>query len=122
MTMRASFQIVEDFAVAQLCPEAGIEALHITVLPGRAWRDVRRLGTDDGNPVPDDLGNELRSIVGSDVFRRAAQDEQVREGINDVDRIELSTQLQLQTLPAELIENDENAIGLAVMVRSCTKS
>ena len=34
------FKSVEDLAIEQFVPEAGIEALAVTVLPRRAWLDV----------------------------------------------------------------------------------
>ena len=46
-------QCVEDLANEQFVPEAGIEALAVSVLPRRAWLDVGGLCTDRGYPVPD---------------------------------------------------------------------
>ena len=46
-------------------------------------------GAGCSDPPPDGLGNELRDVVGSDVARHAAQDEQVGEYVDDVDREEL---------------------------------
>src|SRR4051794_14394464 len=76
---------VEDLAVEQLVPEPGIEALDIAILPGAAWSDVGGLGSDRRDPLLDGLGDELRAVVGADVARHAAQDEQVREHVDDVD-------------------------------------
>ena len=70
-------QRVEDLAVKQFIAQAGIEAFDVAIFPGRAWLDVGRPGADRCNPVLDRLGDELRSIIGPDVLRHAAQDEQV---------------------------------------------
>jgi len=55
---------VEDLAIEQFIAEAGIEAFAIAILPGGSGLDVGRLCSDGGNPVPDGLGDELRSVVG----------------------------------------------------------
>src|ERR1700712_5149984 len=65
-------QRVEDFAVEQLVPELGVEALDVAVLPGRARRDVGGLGTDSRYPGLDGLGDELGAIVRSNMARHAA--------------------------------------------------
>src|SRR3712207_7463943 len=47
------------------------------------------------------------AIVGADVARQPAQDEQVREHIDDVDRLELAIHPDGQALVRELIERSE---------------
>jgi hypothetical protein len=61
------FQAVEDFAVQQFIPEAGIEAFAIAVFPRAARFDVGRFGTNGSDPVPYSLGNELRAIAPMEV-------------------------------------------------------
>ena len=58
---------VEDLAVEQLVPQAGVEALDEAVLPGAARRDVGGLGADSPDPVLHGLGDELRPIVGANM-------------------------------------------------------
>ena len=70
-------QRVEDLAVEEFVPEAGVERLDIAVLSGAAWGDVGGLGTDGLDPVLHGLRNELRTIVRTNMARHAAQDEQV---------------------------------------------
>ena len=70
-------QAVEDFAVQQFVPEPGVEAFSVSILPGRTWFDVGCLGPDRGDPVPHLLGDKFRPIVGSYVFWRATQNEQI---------------------------------------------
>ena len=45
-------ECVEDFAVKQLVPDAGVEALAVSVLPRRTWGDIGCLGSHCVNPVP----------------------------------------------------------------------
>ena len=70
-------QAIEDFAVEHLVTQAGVEAFDITILPGASGRDVGGLGADGGNPAPDGACHELGAIIGSDVARHAAQDEEI---------------------------------------------
>src|SRR4051812_39812249 len=70
-------QAVEDLAIEQLVAEPGVEALDEAVLPGAAWGDVGGLGTHRRDPCLDRLGHELGAVVGADVARHAAQDEQI---------------------------------------------
>ena len=57
--------------------------------------------------------HELWTVVGSYVVRRAAEDEQVRQGIEHIGRVELSVYADYQRLPGELVDDVENAIGAA---------
>src|SRR5204862_7800272 len=59
-------QRVEDFTVEQFIAKAGVEALHVPVLPRAAWRDVDGLCPDRCYPFLHSPGHELRPIVGSD--------------------------------------------------------
>ena len=54
---------VEDLSIEQFVPEAGIEALSVSVLPRRAWLNVGRPGSDSRNPVANRQGNELRAVI-----------------------------------------------------------
>ena len=56
-------QGVEDLPIQKLVPEAGIEGLAVSILPGTARLDVSCFETHHHDPVPDGLGHELRSIV-----------------------------------------------------------
>src|SRR3954470_14115116 len=100
---------VEDLAVEQFVPQPGIEALDIAVLPRAARSDVGGLGSNRRDPLLDGLGDELRAVVGADVARHAAQDEQVREHVDDVDGLELASDADRQTLVGELVDDVEHA-------------
>jgi hypothetical protein len=83
-------QSVENLAVEQLIAKAGIEALDVAVLPGATPLDVGGLGTDSRDPVLHRLGDELGSVVGADVSGDAAQDEEVGQNVDHIDRLELA--------------------------------
>jgi len=59
-------ECVEDFAVEQFVAEPSVEALAISVLPGRPWGDVGSLAPYSADPVPNPLGDELRAITPSE--------------------------------------------------------
>ena len=100
---------IKYLPVEQLVAEAGIEALDIAVLPGRAWLDVSGFGADGSDPIPDGFGNELRAIVGPNVGWYAAQDEQVGQHIDHVDRVEFALHPDRQAFPAMLIDDVQRA-------------
>ncbi len=56
-------QAVEYLAVEQLVAQPRIEALDVTVLPGRPGFDERGLGFDRSDPPADSLRDELGPIV-----------------------------------------------------------
>lgn len=53
----------EDLAIEEFVAELGVEALAIAILLRRARLDEGRPGPDNGDPVPDGDGDELRAIV-----------------------------------------------------------
>ena len=56
----------------------GVEALAIAVLPWAARLDERGLCPYCGDPLPYGLGDELRTVVGTNMAGHTAQDKQVR--------------------------------------------
>src|SRR5262245_28555695 len=81
-------QRIEDLAIEPLVAQHCIKTLNEAVLPRTAWRDVGGLCSDGADPLLYRLGNELRAIIGTDMPGNAAQDEQVREHVDDIDRLE----------------------------------
>ena len=67
--------------------------------------NVCSLGSDRRNPVPNSLSNELRAVVRPDVGRNAAQDEQVRQRIDYVCRVQLALHPDRQAFPAVFIQD-----------------
>ena len=108
-------QTVEDLPVEQLVPQPGIEALDEAVLPWATRGDVGGLGTHRRDPCLDRLGHELRPVVGADVARHAAQDEEVRENIDHVRGLELAGDPDRQALVGELVDHVQHPVLAAVM-------
>jgi len=101
-------QRVEDLAIEQLVAEASVEAFDEAVFPRAAARDVGCLGADRRDPVLHGLGDELGAVVGADMPRNAAQDEQVGEHVDDIDRLELAIDPDGETLVCELVDDVEH--------------
>src|SRR3989440_1063320 len=108
-------QTVEDLAVEQLIAKAGVEALDVAVLPRTASLDVSGLGADSCDPFLHGLGDELRSVVGADVTGDAAQDEEVGQNVDHIDRLELAGDTDRQAFMGELVEHVEHAVLASVM-------
>lgn len=109
------FEAIEDFAIEQLVAEPGIEALAVAVLPGRPRLDVGGPGTNGGNPVPYGLRHELRTVVGPNVGRDTAQDEQITQDVDDAVGVEPALDFDCQAFPAELVEEVQRPEDLAVI-------
>jgi hypothetical protein len=100
---------VEDLAVEKLVAQARIEALDEAVLPWAASLDVGGPCAYGSNPVLHGFGDELGSIVGTDVPGNAAQDEEVRQRIDHVDGLEPAGDANGQALMGELVDDIEHA-------------
>jgi hypothetical protein len=61
------FEAVEYLSIQELVAEPSVEALAIAVLPRRSRFDIGGLGADSLDPLPDRIGNELGSVVGTDI-------------------------------------------------------
>src|ERR671917_1008416 len=103
-------QAVEDLAVQQLVTEPGVEALDEAVLPWAAGGDVGGLGAHRRDPFLDRLGHELGAVIGADVARHAAQDEQIGQDIDHVRGLELAGNPDRQALVGELVDDVEHAV------------
>src|ERR1700712_71659 len=108
-------QRVEDLAVEKLVAQARVETLDEPVLPWTARGDVGGLCTDSADPLLHRLGDKLGTIVGTNVPGYAAQDEQVREHIDNVDRLEPARYPDSQALVGELVDDVEHAHLASVM-------
>src|ERR1700730_632235 len=102
-------QRVEDLAVEELIAQARVETLDEAVLPWAARGDVGGLSADGADPLLHGLGDELRTIVGTDMAGNTAQDEQIREHVDDVDRLEPARYPNGQALVGELVDDVEHA-------------
>ena len=108
-------QTVEDLAIEQLIAKAGVEALDVAVLPRTAPLDIGSLGADSGDPSLDSLGDELRSVVGPDMTRNAAQDEQLGQNVDDIDCFELAGDTGRQAFVGKLINDIEHPISASIV-------
>jgi hypothetical protein len=99
---------VEDLPIEKLVTQARVETLDEAVLPRTAWCDVGGACADSCDPVLHGFGQELGAIVGADVAGHAAQDEQVRQRIDDVDGFEPAGHSDRKTLVGELVDDVEH--------------
>src|SRR5690606_14790336 len=109
------FERVEDLAVEEFVAQASIEALDVAILPWASGCDVGSLRPDGGDPVLHGRGDELRAVVGTDVLRHAAQDEQVGQDVDDVGGVELAIDADRQRPMRELVDHVKHAGLTSVM-------
>lgn len=108
-------QAVEDLAVEQFVPKAGVEAFDKAVLPRAAGRDVGRLGADGRDPSLHCLGDEFWPIIRTNMAWHTAQDEKVGEDVDHVDGRQLTTDPDRQALVGEFVDDVEHPELPAVM-------
>src|SRR4030081_949792 len=108
-------QRVEDLAIEQLVAQPGIKTLDEPVLPRTARRDVGGLCSDGADPLLHRLGNELRAIIGTDMPGNAAQDEQVGEHVDDIDRLEPARYPNGQTFVGKFVDDVEHSEFASIM-------
>jgi hypothetical protein len=108
-------QRVEDLAIEQFVAQSCIEALDKAILPRAAGSDVGSLRADGGDPLLHGFGEELRAIVGTNVGGNAPQDEQIRQHVDDIDRLEPPGYPNSQALVGELVDDVEQADFAPVM-------
>ena len=101
---------VEDLTVEKLIAQPCIEALDEPILPRTAWSDVRGLGADRGDPILHRRRNKLGPVVRTNMFGHAARDEEIRQHIDDVERLQLSFDADGDALVGELVDDIEHAI------------
>ena len=106
---------VEDFAIEQLIAQLAVERLAIAVLPGTSWFDVGGLGADGCNPFAERECDELRAVVGTDVGRHAASDEQIAQRLDDICRLQLPGHADGNRFPRELVDDAQHPEGLSIM-------
>src|SRR6056297_3999641 len=102
-------EAVEHLPVQQLVSELGVEALAVAILPRTAGLDEGGLRPDGRDPLSNGPGDELRTIIGTDMARHAAQDEEVRQDVDDVRRLQLPVYADLKALPSELVDDVQHA-------------
>lgn len=106
---------MEDFAFGQFIPHFGVEFLNLAVFPRRRRLDECGLRADDLYPCPYVLGHRFRAVVTSNECERTVQDEQVRQSVDHIRRVQLPLHSDLEALPTELIQDIRRAKCLAVV-------
>ena len=101
---------VEDLSIKQFVAQPGVEALNEAVLPGTAPLNVGRLSPNGSDPIPHRLGDELWSVVGSDMFGYAAQNELIGQNVDHVGGLEFPVDPDGQTFVRELVDEVEHPI------------
>src|SRR5690606_40632647 len=77
-------EAVENFAVEEFIAKLRVEALAIAVLPRASWLDERSLCADGHDPFAHCLGNELRTVVRTNMARHTPHYEQIGQDVDDV--------------------------------------
>ena len=108
-------QRIEDFTIEQFVTQARIEALDIAVLPGATRCDVGGLCADRCDPLLHSLGHKFWPIVGPDVARHTAQDEEFGQHIDHIGGFELARNPDCQAFVGELIDHIEHAIPPSIV-------
>jgi len=66
-------QGVEHLPTEAFPAELVVEALHVAVLPGTTRIDVERLDLRLLQPVSQEVGDKLRSVIGSNLMMKSGQ-------------------------------------------------
>ncbi len=101
---------VEDLAIEKFISQSCIEALDEAILPRTAWRDVRSLCPHRGDPFLHCRRDKFGPLVRTNMPRHAARDEEIRQHIDDVDRLQLSFDADGDALVRELVDDIAHAI------------
>jgi len=97
------FQGIEDLTVEPFITEFAIEALDVTVFPRAARFNKERLNIKVFEPLANNSGRELGTVIRADMLRRAMLNKEIREAIQDIIRLQASLNDNSQTLPTILI-------------------
>ena len=103
-------QGVKDLAVEQFIAKFRVEALAIAILPRAARHDVGSLGSDRRDPVAHGFGNELWAIVGTNMAGNAAQDEEIREHVDNIHRPQSTIDADRDAFACELVDHVEHPV------------
>lgn len=106
---------VEDLAVQEFVSKLGVEALAVPVLLRAARLNECGPGADRRDPLANGFSDELGTVVGADVLRHSAQDEEIRQHVDDVGGLQLPVDPDGEALPGELVDQIEHTELTAVM-------
>ncbi len=108
-------QRVEDLSIEQLVSELPIEGLVEPVLPWASGLDEQGFDTDPPQPRSDCIRRELRAIIGSDVIRWSALDEQVGKQVEHIVGAETTGDRDRQAFPRILVDDGEHPERLSIV-------
>ncbi len=98
----------EELAIKELIAKPTVEALHVPVLPRAARSDEERADTSPTKPTPKRVGDELGTVVRTDVNGNPVDLEQDAKRLMNIRRCEAPADLQGETPPSELVDDHED--------------
>ena len=108
-------EAVEDLAVEQFIAKRPVEAFVVAILPRRCRSDVERLHADVREPFLDCCSDKFAAIIGPNIGRRPARDEQVGPDRQYVFVFELPRYDQGEAFAAGLIYDRQDPELAAIM-------
>lgn len=108
-------QVAEYLAVQEFIPEPGVEAFDVRVLPGRSRFNVARLGPESGKFIAEGLGNELRSVIGTNERRGTVDAHQASDLSDGIDSPDRAPNQDAMAFPGELIDHRHGLQGPAIL-------
>ena len=108
-------QVEEYFTGKEFVSKFRVEALTVSVFPGRSRLDVERPDIQCLQPFAQCVGDKLRSIIGPNMLGRAMFKEKLAERVEDIAGVQSALNADRQTLSGKLIDDAEHAENFAVM-------
>jgi hypothetical protein len=113
---------VEDLPIEQFVSQLAIERFAISVLPRRSGLDVKALAAQSRQPLPQHLGNHLRTVVRPDVGGDAFEQHDVGQGLDNVKGVDAAGDVDGQAPAGELVISVISRKRRPSLVRVSTKS
>src|SRR5271170_5408590 len=102
-------QRVKDLAVQELIAQLSVEALTIPVFPRTPRLDVQRPRAHFPQPLPQLLGNKLRSVVRTNVLWYSARQHHIGQRFDHLQTPQPPRHPQCQALPCVLVDHHQDA-------------
>lgn len=100
--------------VEDLAAQGAVEALVVSILPGRTGVDPNGLHANALKPGPESLSGELRPVVNSQVTRFAVTQDEPVEDLQSIASGHPGANLHRQRLAGVLVEHGQHLVGAAV--------
>jgi len=107
-------QTAKDLPVQAFRPQLLVEAFSVGVLPGTAGRDLPRLHLLGGQEELHSAGNELRTVVRTEIIRCTVRLKQTLDGIDHSGRRQGTSHPNGQGFLAEFVDDGENLYASAL--------